>query len=263
MDTVNTILDLLRKKHEEDTFVNDCKTGDMGHPILDAWVMKKSWSHPLYLGYEIKVSKQNFRNDCKWMNYLPYCNQLYFITPQGLIDKTEVPEVCGLIYISKNGRMLYTKKHAQYRKIDIPDTIFRALLMSRVQITKESTYGRSNKLTGADYWASELKNRKEDKELGWKISQIIQEYVIRKVDETITENSKLKNENNKLSNVKYFLEKNGINTKHLSVYEIRNKINLITGDISGILNQVSILIGGLESFKKKVERDMNVSEDNS
>ena len=67
MDTVNIILDLLRKKHEEDTFVNDCKTGDLGHPILDAWVMKKSWSHPLYLGYEIKISKQDFRNDGKWI----------------------------------------------------------------------------------------------------------------------------------------------------------------------------------------------------
>ena len=263
MNQVSIITDLLRKKHEGDVFVNDCKTGDLGHPILDAWVMKKSWSHPSYIGYEIKVSKQDFRNDCKWVNYLPYCNQLYFITPQGLIDKTEVPEVCGLIYVSKNGRMLYTKKHAQYRKIDIPNTIFRSLLMSRVKITKVSTYGDNNskELTGADYWRSELQNKQEDKKLGWRISQIIREGVIRQVDEVIGENDKLKNENVSLTNVKDFLKSIGVNTNKRTI-EISNKIKSMTGDIQGLFYQVSTLIRDLETFKKKVEDKMNVPEDN-
>ena len=135
--------------------------------------------------------------------------------------------------------------------------------MSRVKITKVSTYGDNNskELTGADYWRSELQNKQEDKKLGWRISQIIREGVIRQVDEVIGENDKLKNENVSLTNVKDFLKSIGVNTNKRTI-EISNKIKSMTGDIQGLFYQVSTLIRDLETFKKKVEDKMNVPEDN-
>lgn len=50
-------------------------------------------------GYEIKVSRQDFLTDKKWQEYLPYCNQFYFVVPKGLILPEELPPEIGLIYI--------------------------------------------------------------------------------------------------------------------------------------------------------------------
>ena len=80
----DTILSLLRKKHVQDIFVPNCKTGPSwtatDYWIFDAWVMNKSWTNQRVIGYEIKVSRSDFLQDSKWRSYLGYCNMLYFLT---------------------------------------------------------------------------------------------------------------------------------------------------------------------------------------
>ena len=79
---------LLKYRHKDDIFVTECKTGSSWFSeiqMLDGWAMKKKWSQPLSVGYEIKISRGDFLNDNKWMGYLPYCNELYFVCPVGLI----------------------------------------------------------------------------------------------------------------------------------------------------------------------------------
>ena len=50
-------------------------------------------------GYEIKVSREDYLSDKKWQKYLPYCSWFYFIAPEGIIKKEELPEGIGLIEI--------------------------------------------------------------------------------------------------------------------------------------------------------------------
>ncbi len=49
-------------------------------------------------GYEVKVFRSDFKKDTKWTDYLPYCNQFYFVCPTNLIAANELPPEIGLIY---------------------------------------------------------------------------------------------------------------------------------------------------------------------
>ncbi len=130
------ILGILREKHTNDLFVHHCKVGPSygnGQLILDAWVMPFSWTKPIK-AYEIKVNKSDFRRDHKWRSYLFYCNLFYFVVPWGLIEKQEVPEPAGLIYITKTGSGIrYIKRPEPMWHNDIPRGIFQYVLMWRRQ----------------------------------------------------------------------------------------------------------------------------------
>lgn len=134
------ILDILASKHTRDIFVPHCKTGPSwysGPLILDAWVMPFSWTRPI-IGYEIKISNSDFRRDRKWPGYLQYCNLFYFVCPWGLIDKRQVPDEAGLIYLSKTGAAIRYIKRAPSRWWHmIPQGIFQYVLMWRKECLKE------------------------------------------------------------------------------------------------------------------------------
>jgi len=129
------ILDVLKSKHTRDLFVAHCKTGPSwmgaGGPILDAWVMPYSWTKPI-IGYEVKVSHNDFRRDRKWISYLQYCNLFYFVCPWGVIEKREVPDEGGLIYLTKTGAGIrYIKRAPSRWWHQIPQGIFQYVLMWR------------------------------------------------------------------------------------------------------------------------------------
>lgn len=133
------ILKLLAQKHRKDIFVPQCKTGptwycNKGLLILDAWVMKKSWLNPLVIGYELKISRNDFLNDKKWRGYLSFCNEFYFVSLKNIIFPPELPEEAGLMY--KAGSRLFTKKKSIYRNIEIPTTIFEYILMNRIKVIR-------------------------------------------------------------------------------------------------------------------------------
>jgi hypothetical protein len=133
------VLDILRAKHTGDLFVSHCKTGPStmaygagnGPLTLDAWVMPYSWVKPI-VGYEVKVSRSDFKRDHKWWGYLQYCNLFFFVTPHGLIEPSEVPAECGLIWTTKTGRAVRIKKPAPLRSWhQIPQSVFQYVLMWR------------------------------------------------------------------------------------------------------------------------------------
>jgi len=136
--TADDILKLLEKKHWKDVFVPGCKNGStwftQGLLVLDAWVMKRSWSHPISIGYEIKISREDFYADKKWVKYLDYCNEFYFVCPNKLIEPEELPTNAGLYYVSRNYKRLYQRKKSTYRNIQIPEELYRYILMCRAKI---------------------------------------------------------------------------------------------------------------------------------
>ena len=59
------------------------------------------------IGYEVKVSRSDFKGDKKWPSYTPYFNRFYFATPPGIVLPGEIPEEIGLVELRGEG----TKKH--------------------------------------------------------------------------------------------------------------------------------------------------------
>lgn len=89
--------------------------------ILDAVAIRKSWSNPLIVGFEIKTSRADFLKDKKWHNYRAYCHKLSFVCPTGIItlDDLRGYEDTGLIYYSPEHNTLFTKRRAMRREIDM------------------------------------------------------------------------------------------------------------------------------------------------
>ena len=75
-------------------------------PRADVLAARKSFSDPRFVIYEVKVSRSDFLGDVnrgKYRSYFPFCSQLYFACPVGLIKGHEAPEDCGLITRGDHG----------------------------------------------------------------------------------------------------------------------------------------------------------------
>lgn len=250
----------LREKHVDDIFVAQCKTGGSWYgpyQILDGWVMKKSWAHPLTIGYEIKVDRQDFLNDNKWPGYLPFCNQFYFVTPSKLVTPEEMPEDVGLIWLSSTGNRFYTKKKAKHRKAEKIESLYKYILMSRTKIQATSQYNTEEKNT--QYWKDWLATKDEDKQLGHNVSHKIQMLVSERINKISLENYSLKNENKGLQDIKEFLEKANINTGRYfhamsAKRQLRNLVQLIPpvveNEIINLKRNLTSVIEIIEESKK-------------
>jgi len=175
------IIELLAVRHSKDIFVSECKTGptwfNTSLQRLDAWAMKRSWVNLCMFGYEVKVSRADFVADNKWMGYLPFCNQFYFICPNKLIDKSEVPEQAGLIVTSTNATRLYVKKKAPHREIEPPTELLLYIIMSRMYVSDE----RETDMT--EYWGHWLTEKQGKLELGTQCSKRLRESFREQVDQ--------------------------------------------------------------------------------
>lgn len=94
-------------------FITECKTCSTYFPDpqgllkFDGLAITKSYTKPNIIGYEIKVSRNDFLQDNKWHLYLQYCNEFYFVVPKGLVKKEELPDhVEALLLLSTALRLL-------------------------------------------------------------------------------------------------------------------------------------------------------------
>ena len=168
---------LLADKHHSDLFVPECKVnstwGQEPTYRLDAWAMKRSWSPWTTFGYEIKVSRSDFLQDDKWLNYLPLCHRFSFVCPRGLIDPKEVSDGAGLIWTTKNGQRLITKVKAPQREIEPPLALLVYVLMSRTLITDSTyrAYEEPSREQQIVYWRHWLMQKAESRNLGRVVSK--------------------------------------------------------------------------------------------
>ena len=93
--------DLADHLHHESRMVwTDMQMGSSGSPRPDVFTMKKSYTNPTPISYEIKISRSDFLSDinsAKWQRYLKFSGGVIFAVPKGLITKNEVPFECGLM----------------------------------------------------------------------------------------------------------------------------------------------------------------------
>lgn len=175
--TAQEIVDLLAQRHSKDVFIPECKDGPThytSHVRMDAWAMNKSWAHPVVSAYEVKVSRADFLKDNKWPAYLPLCNQFYFVAPAGLIDLSELPAEAGLLTASgkDNGARLLTKKKAPHRDVQIPEEVYRYILMCRVAIAPEHHAAQEDRTA---HWRRWLNAKQDNQLLGYEVSKRIRQ----------------------------------------------------------------------------------------
>ena len=86
--------------------------------ILDAAAVRKSFAHPDVIGFEIKVSRGDFRSDGKWTEYLKYCNRFFFACPPGIVKPDELPPGVGLVHALPDGGLKWVRKATTLRSIN-------------------------------------------------------------------------------------------------------------------------------------------------
>lgn len=67
-------------------------------------------------GFEIKVSKQDFKNDKKWQLYGKFCSTLSIACPVGLIQPEEVDKPFGLLWFGEQPSSGYLDGFAKWKK---------------------------------------------------------------------------------------------------------------------------------------------------
>lgn len=79
---------------------------------------------PTIIICEIKSSVQDFKQDKKWQNYLPYCTQFYFVMAVSVYAKVKdlIPKSVGVFTIDENLTMTLVGKSAK-RKLTTDNTI--------------------------------------------------------------------------------------------------------------------------------------------
>lgn len=129
-------------------FITECKTCSTYFPDpqgllkFDGLAITKSYTKPNIIGYEIKVSRNDFLQDNKWHLYLQYCNEFYFVVPKGLVKKEELPDHVGLIYFNPDTKGLRTVKKALYRQIEEPVGVYKYIIFSRLEEDRIPFYRR-------------------------------------------------------------------------------------------------------------------------
>ena len=217
--TAKQVLDLLAQRHSKDVFVPECKIGPTQAaggrvPRLDAWAMPRSWSRPAVHGYEVKVARSDFLRDEKWPEYMAYCNCMWFVAPKSLIQLEELPPEVGLIEVSKNARRLFTRRKAVERAVEIPEDIWRYVLMCRASISEQEIVENRS----VAHWEKWLREKKRRNALGYEVRGKIREVANR----LESENERLRRENEVFADVRKILEAAGIDS--VDTWYTRNKI---------------------------------------
>lgn len=163
----------LSKRNCDELFLTEVKTGPstMRETLrFDAIHIKKSWTRPCITGYEVKVSRNDFLHDDKYIHYKNYCHRLYMVCPKDMISVSEIPEDIGLIYYNPEKKTLNTKKMAQLRDIEISSSLLYYILISRISNDLHPFFNNTK-----DYIEAYIQDKANKKELGWKFeSKLIQ-----------------------------------------------------------------------------------------
>jgi hypothetical protein len=249
-----TVLQLLQDKHVDDVFIAECKNGPTHIAtdllVLDAWVMKKSWTNPLTIGYEIKTARGDFLQDTKWQGYLKWCNEFYFVAPYGVVTTDELPPEVGLIWCSKNMTRLLTKRKAVYRELEIGilDDLFRYVLMNRARITRDQS------ADNADYWQQWLEEKDAHMKLGRAVSKRLNEVLHEEVDAVARENRRLKDRIDELEETRELLKELGVDKEWISSYAVRCKVEELQRTIPKDLEpSITHTISQLERFREQLQ----------
>lgn len=207
------ILRHLAKRHTKDVFITEVKNGPTwfaSHLRLDAVAIKKSWRHPCFTAYEVKVDRNDFLRDEKWPLYRQYCHRLFFACPDGLIAPEELPEDIGLIYYDPEKDSLHTKRQALFRDIEIPWEMLYYIIMCREDSDRHPFFS-----TQREFLEAWVQDKEERIRLAYKVNDKIWKTIDELKEKVWRLQEKVKSLQNELElfeRVKAILERYGIST---------------------------------------------------
>lgn len=256
------ILSALRKKHHKDIFVSEVKAGSSwlhsDVPRMDAWVMNPSWANPQTTAYEIKVSRGDFLSDEKWENYLPFCNKFWFVVPWKMVKPEEVPKNAGLMWCTSTGNRVIRKRKPEYRECDPSDLdlVYRYLLMWRTQITRE----QRRQVDSVKYWKDWLKQKKDKKKLGQRVSNELANIV----RSARREEKKAREKVEGYEFVRKRLEELGFNPEiPITSWSLPKIDRKIEGQIEDVLKEVRSAKFGIEKCERELQQAVEKSNDST
>ena len=179
--TSDALLKALSARHADDVFVPECKDGatqTRSHKRLDAWVLRRTWSPVTTIGYEIKVSRSDWRRDQKLDVYAGLCHLLIVVAPKDVVPLEELPVGVGLLEPVGDGSRLVMRRKPTRREIDVPVSLLLYVLMSRAAIQCERPtqdyreHARKWRVQELTEWVSK---REERRSLSYAVSQKIRE----------------------------------------------------------------------------------------
>ena len=96
------IVSSLRRWHQTrgDLFCSEVTCGrartGLYVPRMDGVAIANSWDRREVTGYEVKVTRHDFRADDKIEAYLPWCNRLFVVSPEGVLHAGDVELLDGV-----------------------------------------------------------------------------------------------------------------------------------------------------------------------
>lgn len=141
------------------------------------------------ISFEIKTDRGDFLKDVSQFMHkhrfaLEISNEFYYVCPWGLIDKSELPDIAGLLYVNK-AHKLQTKKVPMLRtKDDIPLCYVQAILQNstkRIDYTKIPVQYLGRNWTQKDFMG-EI-NKKIEEKLKQRFEWEIKEQVKKRLKE--------------------------------------------------------------------------------
>jgi hypothetical protein len=270
MVNARSIVRLLARRHSKDVFIPECKdgptwglTGDDGHLRLDAWAMKRSWANPATYGYEVKVSRSDFLQDDKWPGYLPLCSDFYFACPHGLINPAELPDGVGLLWAASTGSRLYAKRKAKHRDVEPPRELLYYALMRATDFYRAIPRERTARREG---WSEWLEARDENSETGLHIKRTIGREVDARCREVISENGRLRAENETLALAREVMGEIGLLTEEGRVaagkWAIRDRIRgAVEGELPRVMRAAEEVGRAVDRLKAMIQHEVGAEED--
>lgn len=129
------ILQALQQRHQTDLWITEVKDGPstmVQTRRMDGLAIKRSWTHPRFVGYEVKVSRSDFLRDDKWDAYLPLTHQFSFACPWDLIQPHELPDVVGLYWAKPEGKLKQVRKPVLRPMQELPTWLLYYVVISRL-----------------------------------------------------------------------------------------------------------------------------------
>lgn len=93
------------RRHLGDLYIPEFTFGDQR---IDAIVI--SCHERTVRGFEIKVDRADFLRDKKWQTYSRFCSSLALACPEGLVQKDEIPDPFGLLWVTPQGFVHWEKR---------------------------------------------------------------------------------------------------------------------------------------------------------
>lgn len=148
-----------------------------GQRRIDFWTLQPIKSKGFEaISYEIKVSRSDFKNDDKekQSGALEYSDRFFYVTPEGLIDKGEIPEWAGLK--EWNGSELKTIKRAPKREKNDPDwLLFVSAIRNSVGCRRDTNLMRDENAIYKRLYERERERNEALTNMYWKRQQEIWE----------------------------------------------------------------------------------------